>query len=615
MTAVWLIVTGLCGYFEVQRFMLACDSSAGWLAWFLDWDSETTLPFLIFMALPVLCLVSGSPSGMLADRTPHRSRVSTRTRLQCCVLVFGVSLTSSSVVGLQSVNVSSGVGKDTMAFYRLPPAYHDEYSYLLQAKTFVEGRLSWPPARVRPDLFHQVHVLNEHRTASRYFPWTGLWIAVFLNTGHPVFGHWLAGALAAVFFYLSAAELLRPRAALAAGLLIGLSPGLAVFSNLLLAHHPTLMALSIFLWAMLRLLRRPSMPMTMICGMALSLAMLGRPMTAAGFALPWGVYFAWRIVCSADPDWNRLRFRLLAGIAIPLVAGFVLLGLLNHNITGSFSRSAYQEYTDVYAPRHVYGFNNGIRGDAKQTPKVLKSYDGWAENLTWPLAIRNVGHRCLASAQWSLGIAPIVAGVALALLRAIFSSEEDRDQIRTLRLLIASVVSLHLVHVPYWFSGIMHWHYVFETAPLILILVAVGFSSVVSELRRLTSPHLCFGWLSCLFAAAILPGWLTADTAWGASKIAGATSELAWTRRQFEVFRRQLASDTVKKPALVLVEEPESGPPLSFIINDPEYRNEVLIARMPKSYNEIGQLQKEFSNRHFYRFAPENFALTPIAVD
>lgn len=612
--AIWLMVTGLCGYFEFQRLMLARDSPAGWFAWFVEWDPETTLPFLVLLALPVFFQISGS-STRTGGETERQPKAALRTRLLCCGLVFGVSLAASSIVGLQSVKLSDGVQQETIAFYELPPAYHDEYSYLLQAKTFAAGKLSWPPAKVRPDLFHQVHVLNEHRTASRYFPWTGLWIAIFLDTGQPIIGHWLAGALAATFCYLCAAEFLRPGAALTAGLLIGCSPGLAVFSNLLLGHHPTLMALSVFLWAMIRLMRRPTVTLTLISGTALTLAMLGRPMTAAGFALPWGISFIWRIICCTEPVWIRQRIYLLASMAIPLVVGFMVLGVLNHSITGSFFRSAYQEYTDVYAPRHTYGFNNGIRGDAKQTSKVLQSYDRWAENLTWPLAMRNVGNRCLASAQWSLGIVPIVIGLASALLRLLFPPEGAQYQTRILRLIFASVVTLHLVHVPYWFSGIMHWHYVFETAPLILILVSAGLSSVAGELRRLTSAPLFCGWVICFLASAILPGWLTMDSTWGPSKIAAATSELAWSRRQFEVFHRKVASKLVTKPALVLVEEPESGPPLSYIINDPEYRNEVLIARVPETKDEICLLKKEFPDRHFYRFVPQSFALTPITVD
>src|SRR5271155_19137 len=47
------------------------------------------------------------------------------------------------------------------------------------------------------------------------------------------------------------------------------------------------------------------------------------------------------------------------------------------------------------------------------------------------------------------------------------------------KLIAASVVSLHVVHVPYWFVGIMGWHYVLETAPLLLLLFAITSRDVV----------------------------------------------------------------------------------------------------------------------------------------
>ncbi len=609
----WLVVTGLCSYFEFQRWMAATSSAAGPLGWFASWDPETTLPFLVLLTLPVLCLVGKSHRPSIGSlKQPHSS---VDSRWLKCLLVFCVSIASSGFVGWQPISIRNGLSSESMAFCDMPPAYHDEYSYLLQAQTFAAGRLSWPPAPTRPDLFHQVHVLNEHRTASRYFPWTGLWMAAFLQTGKPILGHWLAGGLAAAFFYLTASETLRPRPALVAGLLIGCSPGLALFSNMLLAHHPTMLVLSIFLWAMVRLLARPSVPLTLISGTALSLAMLGRPMTAAGFALPWGLFFGWRIIRCSEPAWGTQRMRLVAAMTVPLCGGFVALGILNHNITGSFFRSGYQEYTDVYTPRHTYGFNNGIRGDAAQTPKVLKNYDQWAENLTWPVAMRNVGYRCLASAQWTLGIVPIVMGLVLLLLRIVFPQNDTGYQSCVLWLLTASVLSLHLVHIPYWFSGIMHWHYVFETAPLLLILIAGGLVSIVDELSGLTSRRMCRVWLTCFVMASLVPGWLSAEATWGSSKIASGTSELAWSRRHFELFHRMMGSDAVEKPALVLVDETNSDPQLSYIINDPAYQSNVLVARLPETPQEIRQLQSDFSNRRLYRFDPTTFVITPIGIE
>lgn len=609
---VWVAVVCLCGYFEVQRFLAVCATPAGPLGWFLDWDPETTLPFIVLAILPVLCLISGRRPNELV--TPTFEHPSLMFRAFGCVTVLVLSLSASAFVGFQTVSVSDGVRHTEVAFVDLPPAYHDEYSYLLQAQTFAAGRLSWPPAPIRPDLFHQYHVVNERRTASRYFPLTGAWTAMFLSTGRPVIGHWVAGAFAAMFFFLSATKVLRTKAAFIAGVLIAVSPGLAVFSNLLLAHHPTMFALSLFLWAMLNLLMSASLSWALLAGTGLSLAMLGRPMTAAAFGLPWGIVFAWRWFCAPNDAWAAKRHRLVIAVAGPLIVGFGVLGILNQDVTGSITRSAYQEYTDTYTPRHAFGFGNGVRGDAMQTPKVLTKYDQWAVNLTWPVAMKNVGHRCLASGQWTLGIIPIVFGLLLIVMRMAMSVDECDAETLGLRLIAASVVTLHLAHVSYWFDGIMHWHYVFETAPLLLILVAGGLAAAYKSLETFMPPSSRVVWMGGLLMAALLPGWFSAELFWGTSKIAAATSELAWSRRQFALFDGLVASELVTKPALILVDESSADPQLSYIVNDPEYASDVLVARLPMTLLETADLQDAFPERHFYRFDPGTFFITPIST-
>src|SRR5207237_6153132 len=103
----------------------------------------------------------------------------------------------SFLLAATSLAASIAVGS---RFDKLPPAYHDEYSYLFQAETFLAGRVSFP-SHEAARLFDQMHVVNEGRFASRYFPGTGLWMAPFVALGHPYWGPWLAGALCAVLMF------------------------------------------------------------------------------------------------------------------------------------------------------------------------------------------------------------------------------------------------------------------------------------------------------------------------------------------------------------------------------------------------------------------------------
>src|SRR5262249_60843125 len=64
-----------------------------------------------------------------------------------------------------------------------------------------------------------------------------------------------------------------------------------LFSNLLLAHHPTLVGLGLFLLGYLRMICKGSKAWALAAGLGLAFAMLCRPLTAAGVAFPFGVHF------------------------------------------------------------------------------------------------------------------------------------------------------------------------------------------------------------------------------------------------------------------------------------------------------------------------------------
>ncbi|MEZ6059762.1 MAG: glycosyltransferase family 39 protein [Planctomycetaceae bacterium] len=660
----WLSVLEFCRRAEAQRLRAVLDAGADALVWATSfWSVESTPPTIVLLALPSLFLFvrrhqrprTASVAGY-ADMPSGPYLASLRQRTASVAAVFLMSLVCSVAVGSRPVSVSNGFNAQTTAFADLPPAYHDEFSYLLQARTFLDGRLSYPPAAVRPDLFHQFHVLNEYRTASRYFPWTGMWVAPFLKLEHPVWGQWLAGALSAAFFYLSAAQLVRQRAALAGGLLIAASPGLAVFSNLILAHHPTMLALSIFLWAFLRMLQGGGWRFSLIAGTALMLAMLGRPMTAAGFALPFGLLFAWRMLARssksdaatsdslrpfpkddrADAEIRRSASAmnlpvLAAGLAVPLLLGFAILALFNHSITGSWLKSAYQQYTDTFTPSHRYGFNNAAAAVESTVdtvrPKAVVEYDRWATNLTPAGAVVNVRHRIASSAQWSLGIVPVLFGLLMTLPPLLFGSpsRDASDAAETaqtdgglvvsrtgIRLLACSVISLHLVHIPYWFDGIMHWHYVFETAPLLLLLTGIGLTYAVDILKRQLPPKPAIAWMLCFIASALLPDWVSVPEVWGTSKVDAAVSELAYSRIRMKQFQNVVGDDAVAKPALILVDETGTDFQLSYIVNPPDYSGPVLVCRMPESPEEIDDLQAAFADRRVYVFDPVAFSLTEV---
>jgi hypothetical protein len=644
----WLVATGLCGFFEYQRIELIAHSEAGLLGALFDWNADTTLSFAVLLLLPVLLgltRLAGGPRPSRttryvisnADPTPHSSHVIVTILL--CLLSFSCSLS----IGLRPVDVAQPSGRSiTARFCDLPSAYHDEFSYLLQAKTFLAGRLSWPAATVHPELFHQIHVLNEPTTASRYFPWTGAWMAPFVAIDQSFLGHWIAGALACAFFHRSLLRLLEPRWAFIGGLLIATSPGLSVFSNLLLAHHPTLLALSIFLWAFLRLMESRSVGISFVAGTALTLAMLGRPMTAAGFALPFGSWLFWKTIrpeavpasggCQSPDDTaagssgdsrsplaltqTARSIRICIAMGLPLIAGFIVLAVMNHHITGSWTKSAYQLYTDTWTPRHRFGFNNVVIGEKLAGSKVLDAYNRWATNLTPDVAATNLRNRVVAESQWSLGVVSLLFLMIIAVpmslrMKSVRSSSTSGNSAVQfdcrLTLIMLSIVSLYLVHVPYWYDGILHWHYVFESAPLILIFATLGLRTAYESLKPLLSARWATAWLTMLVLSGLLPNWLTAETLWGTSRVSAAVSEQSFSRVRFEQFRMLTSMPSIQKPCLILVDESSSDPQLSFIVNSPDLTGDVITCRKPQNERMIQDLRNAFPDRTLYEFQPQTF--------
>jgi Dolichyl-phosphate-mannose-protein mannosyltransferase len=608
---------------EIARLKAASETPVGVLAWIFEINLDTTLPLILLAICPVAWLLRRRPQREVVQT------VGTSTSSLSTAWVMAISCLLTSIAASAWIASYEVGSKPALHFGDLPPAYHDEFSYALQAKTFLAGRLSFPSDPHVPELFDQMHVLNEGRFASRYFPGVGLWLAPFFAIGHPYWGQWLAGGLAAFFVFWAGRELAGNRVGLAAGLLTALSPGMALFSNLLLSHEPTMAALALFLFAFVRFMRtgRASDAFCASCG--LTFAMLCRPMTAAGFGLPFGLWFAWHVVGQAaglpkpnvgqaaslpkptpnkagtssalanvgGPDSQPRQASSLpyavAALAAPLLLGLAGLFFYNRAITGNGFVSPYQLYTDVYTPRHVYGFNNVKRGEQHAGPKVLDHYDRWANNLTPRLALANVKLRTAATARWTLGAVPLAMAAVVLVLAALWCVD------RRWRLVAAAVLTLHAVHVPYWFTGIMNWHYVFETGPLLLLIFAVTSQQlffVWKRSGRIAMP----AWWATLVATAVLTNWLPFDPFWPVSRIEGGVQEVAFSRLHYAGFQRMIDEAVTDRPALVLIEPDPADRSIDYVYNDPDLSAPVIRGRYVPGKTDLAKVRAAFPNRALY---------------
>ena len=506
-----------------------------------------------------------------------------------------------------------------------PPCFHDEYSYLLQAETFLRGRLSFPSHATMPDLFDQMHVLNEGKFASRYYPGTALWMAPFAAIGHPQFGHWFAGMLIAVLVFATGRELAGNLCGFIAGMVAALSPGMAIFSNLLLSSHPTMLGLSVFVFAFFRVLNTESWRWALVAGIGLAFALLCRPLTAVGVAAPFVLGFMLLAVSNGTFPTNPKRQRgngltpslalrvgvdrsrlgyiarwfrrglgnrkwvhMTAAGMLPVTGALLAILFYNHAISGNAWKSPWQLYNEIYTSRHVYGFNNGVRGDAAPGPKVVQEYDRWATNLTAGRALDNAAARLVQSWRWALGATPLLmTGVVV-----LFCPGPSRAG----RLLLGGILGLHAAYFPYWYEGTLGFHYVFETIPLWALIYGLATAQLYrtwwNERRYLLWP-----WWASLALLSLAATYLPIH-----GKEAAIDSEIAqMTARRVDHarFLRLVNEQVTDKPALVLIDQ---GLVDSFVVNSPGLDRPLIFGRYRPKVHSLAEIAHAFPERTIYLF-------------
>ena len=277
------------------------------------------------------------------------------------------------------------------------------------------------------------------------------------------------------------------------------------------------------------------------------------------------------------------------------MSGLALLFFYNRAITGNGLLSPYQLYTDTYTPRHVYGFNNVVRGQAHVGPRVIDNYDRWAKNLDPQLALANEVERLEASARWTLGVVPIALAAVIFLIAVCWTAE------LRWKLVAASVLSLHAVHVPYWFVGIMGWHYVFESAPLLLLLFALTTRELFAHWRT-TGRFVMPAWWGILVASAVITNWVAFDPFWSTSRIESGIEEVAFSRLKYEAFQEVIDRGIRPRPVLVLIKGDPDDRSIDYVYNDPDLSGPVLRGRYRQGQTNLARIRAAFPDRSIFFF-------------
>jgi hypothetical protein len=408
--------------------------------------AETEKLFEMFLE-PLAGIVGGfCAAAMLVRRFSPRL-----ARRQGALFLFAFGLAFST---------AAGAGWEGWMTIGLPPNYHDEYAYLFQAWTYLDGRFAYPADELSP-AFDQVHVLNDAVFASRYFPGTALWLTPFLAFGHPIVAMWTAHGVATGFLALTAARFSR-LAGLLTALLVGTAPGMIVFSDALLSTMPTMMALAAFLWAWFGACERPSKRVAAVAGVAIGFAFLCRPLTASGIGFPFAIYSLLRVWRPRSTGERRSIVSMMIGF----LAVAAVLPLWGWATIGAVRETPYDVYTRTRTPSHVYGFYNVERGRSRKSEVVFHPYDSWATNLlpehAWPTVNERIDNALREGAGGRL-----FAGLLLVLSLASLRGRDDR-----IALLWLGILGLVLAYAAYWFVGVYGFGYLAEALPFALMIAA-----------------------------------------------------------------------------------------------------------------------------------------------
>jgi hypothetical protein len=253
-----------------------------------------------------------------------------------------------------------GIGVLSLAWNLLPlalvhprPGAHDEFSYLLMADTFLEGRLSMPTHPMWRS-FETFHVIFEPTYASKFPPLQGLVLAfgqlVFRD---PLLGVKLSGSLASVALWWALAGWLPRRWAMVGAVVFVFHfGGFSYWSQSLFGGAAACLGGSLVFGAYPRLVARPRAAEGALLGLGLCLLAASRPYEGLLLGLPIVGALTWK---AASGRKRGIALSLLPTLLL-VAAGGGALALYNRAVTGKALTLPYDVYTERYGYARPFRF-------------------------------------------------------------------------------------------------------------------------------------------------------------------------------------------------------------------------------------------------------------------
>lgn len=346
------------------------------------------------------------------------------------------------------------------------PSIHDEFSYLLAAETFSEGRLT---NETHPlwEHFESFHILQQPSYISKYPPAQSLFLALGIQVGgHPIVGVWISMALACAAVCWMLQAWVPERWALFGAMIMTLRLTPGYWGNSYWGGAVAALGGALLLGALRRLSDDPRWQNGIMFGLGLSILAISRPYEGFVFSLVVMVSLGILIIFSTQVSKRQAIKVSMTCLTIPLLT-LSWHAYYNSRVTGDPWKMPYQAHNDQYAANPTFFFQHDDRQIPEyRHPAFRKYYLEWerpnyqtfSTNFGWNKAL---GEKFLEFLRFFVGPA-----LAIPLL---LSVRHYRDRWLIVCLACCLAVGLAVSQIIYLFP-----HYTAPLAGPMTLFVVVG---------------------------------------------------------------------------------------------------------------------------------------------